>query len=121
MDQGYERAGLAMAPLGLEVDRAALGQDRDARPGHPPDRAEDPRRAGAERRAPWPAVSVRLGSGEVRTTSEVTVGEPCREFRVESRKVEVSSGPAGIVVFRKGGDQADWLCDLWLAERLAEG
>jgi hypothetical protein len=28
-------------------------------------------------------------------------------------------GPEGIVVTRKGGDQADWLCHLWLAERLA--
>ena len=27
--------------------------------------------------------------------------------------------PSGIVVTRRGGEQADWLCDLWLAERLA--
>jgi hypothetical protein len=25
-----------------------------------------------------------------------------------------------VTVVRKGGGQADWLCDLWLAERLAE-
>jgi hypothetical protein len=25
----------------------------------------------------------------------------------------------GIVVTRKGGEQVDWLCDLWLAARLA--
>jgi hypothetical protein len=35
------------------------------------------------------------------------------------KKLTVEGGPAGIVVKRKGGEQGDWLCDLWLAERLA--
>ena len=35
------------------------------------------------------------------------------------KKVEIEGGPQGIVVARKGGEQADWLCDLWLAEQLA--
>ncbi len=35
------------------------------------------------------------------------------------KKVIVVGGPEGIVVTRKGGGQTDWLCDLWLAERLA--
>jgi hypothetical protein len=26
---------------------------------------------------------------------------------------------AAVVVERRGGEQQDWLCDLWLAERLA--
>ena len=33
--------------------------------------------------------------------------------------VKVEGGPEGIVVTRRGGEPADWLCDLWLAERLA--
>jgi hypothetical protein len=33
--------------------------------------------------------------------------------------VQVRGGPSGIVVDRKG-DPAAWLCDLWLAERLAD-
>jgi hypothetical protein len=34
--------------------------------------------------------------------------------------VKLHGGPTGIVVDRKG-DPSAWLCDLWLAERLAEG
>jgi hypothetical protein len=36
------------------------------------------------------------------------------------KKLTVEGGPEGIVVARKGGAPADWLCDLWLAERLAD-
>jgi hypothetical protein len=36
------------------------------------------------------------------------------------KKLTVEGGPEGIVVARKGSDQAAWLCDLWLAERLAD-
>jgi hypothetical protein len=35
------------------------------------------------------------------------------------KKLVVEGGAEGIVVTRKGGAQGDWLCDLWLAERLA--
>jgi hypothetical protein len=31
----------------------------------------------------------------------------------------VVGGPEGIVVTRKKGEQRDWPCDLWPAERLA--
>jgi hypothetical protein len=86
---------------------------------------------------------VRLGGGR----SEVTVGAGSPEFHAKARdgkvrpdrgapaeiaaalksapastrwkKVEVTGGPDGIVVTRKGGGQSDWMCDLWLAERLA--
>jgi hypothetical protein len=34
-------------------------------------------------------------------------------------QVKVEGGPQGIVVTRKGGEPSDWLCDLWLAERIA--
>ena len=33
--------------------------------------------------------------------------------------VKVHGGPTGIVIDRKG-DPSAWLCDLWLAERIAE-
>ncbi|HEU4736222.1 MAG TPA: hypothetical protein VFS48_04230 [Solirubrobacterales bacterium] len=36
------------------------------------------------------------------------------------KKVTVEGGPEGIHISRKGGAQADWLCDLWLAEQLAD-
>jgi hypothetical protein len=48
------------------------------------------------------------------------VREPSRDFAAKSRKLKVKSGPEGIVVSRKGGEQPAWLCDLWLAERLAD-
>jgi hypothetical protein len=35
------------------------------------------------------------------------------------KKLTIEGGPEGIVVTRKGATQADGLCDLWLAERLA--
>ena len=38
---------------------------------------------------------------------------------VRWKPVEVSAGQEGIVVSHKRGEQRDWLCDLWLAERLA--
>ncbi len=94
------------------------------------------------------AVSVRLGSGEVSPRSEVKVGVVTPEFKAKSRdgkvrpgdetpaafatalrampnstrwkKLTVEGGPEGIVVARKGGAHADWLCDLWLAELLAD-
>ncbi|MCW2988762.1 MAG: hypothetical protein JWM24_1700 [Solirubrobacterales bacterium] len=35
------------------------------------------------------------------------------------KRLEAGGGPEGIVLTRKNGEQSDWLCDLWLAERLA--
>jgi hypothetical protein len=93
-------------------------------------------------------VSIRLGNTETTTRTEVTVAAPVAEFKAKSsdgrvcpadgaaesvaavlasvpnsirwKKVVVEGGPEGVTVIRKGGEQADWLCDLWLAERLAE-
>jgi hypothetical protein len=92
-------------------------------------------------------VSVRRDSGEVSSRSEVTVRAPSPQFEAKARdgrvrpgegapdaiaavlasvpnstrwkQVKVEGGPEGIVVSRKGGGPSDWLCDLWLAERLA--
>jgi hypothetical protein len=147
MDQGYDRVERAMAPLGLEVsERPTVGIEiRD-----PVQPRMGPKIRGAlelsgERHGR--RVSVRLGSGEVSSETEVAVRGPAPEFEAKSRdgriraadgapegilralqavpnstrwkRLKVSGGPEGIVVSRKGGEQSDWLCDLWLAERLA--
>ena len=64
-------------------------------------------------------VTVRFGGHEDAGHSEVAIAEPCRAFEAKSKRVEVRSGPDGIVVSRRKAGQGDWLCDLWLAERLA--
>ncbi len=147
MDTGYEKVGLAMAPLGLEVaERPQVDIEmRDAVTGRMGPEIHGALVLSGERHGRQ--VSVRLGGGEVRSTSEVTVGGPAPGFEAKSKdgrvrpgkdapagiaaalqavpnstrwkSLKVEGGPDGIVVTRKGGEQADWLCDLWLAERLA--
>ncbi len=116
MDQGYEKVGLAMAPLGFEVtERPKVKIEvREATTGRVGPKIHGALVLSGERHGR--SVSVRIGDG----SSEVAVREPCREFSAKSKRVKVESGSEGIVVARKGGGQADWLCDLWLAERLAE-
>jgi hypothetical protein len=148
MDQGYEKVGLAMAPLGLEVtERPQVNIEvREATTGRVGPKIHGALVLGGERHGR--PVSVRLGSGEVSPRGEVTVRVATPEFKAKSRdgkvrpgddvpapfaaalrampnstrwkKLTVEGGPEGIVVSRKGGEQADWLCDLWLAERLAD-
>jgi hypothetical protein len=116
MDSGYEKVGLAMAPLGLEVtERPRVDIEvREATTGRVGPKIRGALVLSGERHGR--SVSVRLGDG----SSEVTVREPSRDFAAKSRKLRVESGPDGIVVSRKGSEQAAWLCDLWLAERLAD-
>jgi hypothetical protein len=147
MDQSYEKVGLAMAPLGLEVTERPQVKIEMRDPVTP---RMGPKIHGAlvlsgERHGRQ--VSVRLGSGEVRSTSEVTVHAPGPAFAAKSqdgrvrpgkdapaevaaalqavpnstrwKSLKVEGGPEGIAVTRVGGEQSDWLCDLWLAERLA--
>jgi len=116
MDSGYEKVGLAMAPLGLEVtERPQVNIEvREATTGRVGPKIHGALVLSGERHGRQ--VSVRLEAG----TSEVTVREPSHDFAAKSRKLRVESGPEGIVVARKGGEQAGWLCDLWLAERLAD-
>ena len=147
LDQGYERAGQAMAPLGLEVsERPTVGIEmRDPVQPRMGPKIHGVLELSGERHGR--RVTVRLGGGEVGARSEVTVSAPAPEFAAKSRdgrvrpadgapetiaaalravpnstrwkRLEVKGGPEGIVVTRKGGEQSDWLCDLWLAERLA--
>jgi hypothetical protein len=118
IESSYALTDRAMAPLGLQVtDRPDGGFEmRWMQPGF------DYRLRG------WTVLSgerhgrpviVRIGGHEDAGTSEVLVGEPSHEFAAESKRLAVESGPEGILVTRHKGDGRDWLCDLWLAERLA--
>jgi hypothetical protein len=148
MDQGYEKVGLAMAPLGLEAtERPKVGiETREATTGRVGPKLRGALVLSGERHGR--PVSVRIGSGETSPRTEVRVGVATPAFEAKSRdgkvrpggdvpapfaaalqampnstrwkKLTVEGGPEGIVVARKGGAQADWLCDLWLAEHLAE-
>ena len=148
MDSAYDKVGLAMAPLGLAVsERPQVNIEvREATTGRVGPKIHGALVLSGERHGR--AVSVRLGSGEMSPHSEVTVRLATAEFKAKSRdgkvrpgddvpppfaaalrampnstrwkKLTVEAGPEGIVVARKGGAQADWLCDLWLAERLAD-
>lgn len=147
MDQGYERVGEAMAPLGLEVtERPKVNVEmRDPVQGRMGPKIHGALVLSGQRHDR--GVSVRLGSGEIASQTEVTVSTPSPAFAAKARdgrvrpgkeapapiaaalaevpnstrwkQVEVEGGSAGIVVSRKGGVQGDWLADLWLAERLA--
>jgi hypothetical protein len=121
MDRGYERLGIAMEPLGLEVaERPKVGIEmRDPVTPRMGPKIRGVLELSGERHGH--SVTVRLGGGEVRSRSEVRVAVSARPFAATSRKVEVESGPEGILIVRKGGAQGDWLCDLWVAERLAQG
>ncbi len=148
MDSAYEKVGVAMAPLGLEVsERPKVNIEvREATTGRVGPKIHGALVLSGERHGR--PVSVRLGSGEVSTHSDVVVRVASPTFKAKSRdgrvraldgapdaieraladvpnstrwkKLTVEGGPEGIVVSRKGGAQGDWLCDLWLAECLAD-
>jgi hypothetical protein len=148
LDSGYANVGKAMAPLGFEVtERPQVNiETRDPTTGRIGPKIRGALVLEGDRHGR--RVSARLDSTEASSRSEVTVATPVAEFEAKSRdgrvrpldgasegiitalkqapnstrwkKVTVEGGPEGIVVTRKGGGQADWLCDLWLAERLAE-
>jgi hypothetical protein len=148
MDSGYEKVGLAMAPLGFEVtERPTVEIEvREATTGRVGPKIHGALVLSGERHGR--PVAVRLDSGEVSARSEVTVRVATPEFKTKSRdgkvrpgdevpepfaaalrempnstrwkKMTIEAGPEDIVIARKGGAQADWLCDLWLAEYLAD-
>ena len=148
MDRAYDNVGRAMAPLGLTVtERPKVNiETREATTGRVGPKVHGALVLSGERHGN--RVSVRLGGEERTGASEVSVAAPAPEFSAKSRdgrvrpgdgapeaavaalegvpnstrwkKVTVAAGPEGIKVVRKSGEQSDWLCDLWLAERLAE-
>ncbi len=147
LDGGYANVGKAMAPLGFGVtERPSVSiETRDAVTGRVGPKIRGVLELEGTRNG-WP-VSVRIEGTETSSRSEVSVAAATPGFEAKSRdgrvrpvdgtpegiaaalrqtpnstrwkKVSVEGGPEGIVVTRKGGEQADWLCDLWLAERLA--
>jgi hypothetical protein len=149
LDSGYERVGIAMAPLGLEVtERPKVSiETRDAVTGRVGPMVHGALVLDGERHGH--PVSVRLGGESKTGASVVTIRGGTPEFEAKARdgrvrpaegaptaiadvlasvpsstrwkKVSVEGGPEGIVITRKGGEQSDWMADLWLAERLAAG
>ncbi|HEX6228234.1 MAG TPA: hypothetical protein VFZ41_02095 [Solirubrobacterales bacterium] len=143
MERGYETVGKSMGPLGLAVTErptVSIEMREPVTPRMGPKVHGDLVLSG-ERHGR--SVSARLGGGR----SEVAVGVAAPEFHAKARdgkvrpdkgtateiaealksvpastrwkRVEVTGGPEGILVARKGGEQSDWMCDLWLAEHLA--
>ena len=74
--------------------------------------------------APTPEFSAKSRDGRVRpgdgAPENVVAALKGIPNSTRWRKVTIAGGPEGIEVVRKSGEQSDWLCDLWLAERLAE-
>lgn len=147
MDSGYEKVGVAMAPLGLKVTErpeVSIEMRDPVTPRMGPKIHGELVLSGTRHGR---QVAVRLGGGEVHSASEVTMRGATPAFEAKSRdgrvrpaegapaeiaaalkgvpnstrwkNLRVSGGPEGVVVTRKGGQQGDWLCDLWLAELLA--
>jgi hypothetical protein len=147
LSKGYELTDRAMKPLGLAVTRKPDVSFETREPSMPgfSVRLRGVTELSGERHGRQ--VTVRLGGHEDAGTSEVLIGGPAPEFEARSRdgrvrpkdeaptpiaaalegvpnstrwkRLEVSGNSEGIAVVRRKGEQRDWLCDLWLAERLA--
>jgi hypothetical protein len=148
VSQAFDRMDTAMQPLGLSVVRRPQIRFETREPAMPGfnARLSGPTVLDGERHGR--TVSVQIGGHEDAGTSEVVVAAATPEFAARSsdakvkpdegapaaiqsalrtipnsnrwKKLTVKADGRGIVVTRKGGAQVDWLCDLWLAERLAE-
>jgi hypothetical protein len=119
LQQGYERMDRAMKPLGLQVTSRPQGGFESRGPMTPgfDYRLRGTTELSGERHGR--KVTISFGGHEDAGHSEVQVSVPCHEFAAKSKQVEVRSGPDGVVISRRKAGQGDWLCDLWLAERLA--
>lgn len=118
IDQGYARTDRAMKPLGLQVSQRPKGGFEPRGPTMPgfDYRLRGMTELSGERHGRQ--VTVRFGGHEDAGLSEVAIAAPSREYEAESKRVEVRSGPEGLVISRRKAKPGDWLCDLWLAERL---
>jgi hypothetical protein len=148
LDESYERVGAAMAPLGLGlVERPTVWfAPRLDRPLFSPEFAGatvlEGRRhdrgvsvcfpaGGSGVRAPSavtlagavPQLEASFRDGRLRATrgAPPQVGRALGSLPASKRwsGVKVEGGPAGLIVYRRSSREGDWLCDLWLAERLA--
>lgn len=119
IDSGYDRLDRAMKPLGLQVTARPKGGFETRAPTMPgfDYRLRGVTELSGERHGK--PVAVRFGGHEDAGLSEVAVAVPCHEFEAKSRLIEVRSGPEGLLISRRKAKPGDWLCDLWLAERLA--
>jgi hypothetical protein len=119
IDSGYDRLDRAMKPLGLQVTARPKGGFEMRAPTMPgfDYRLRGVTELSGERHGK--PVAVRFGGHEDAGLSEIAIAVPCHEFEAKSRRVEVRSGPQGLLISRRKAKPGDWLCDLWLAERLA--
>ncbi len=118
LDQGYQRMDRAMGPLGLQVTARPKGGFEPRGPTMPgfDYRLRGVTELSGERHGR--KVSVRFGGHEDTGLSEIAISTPCHDFEAESKRVAVRSGREGLIVSRRKAAQGDWICDLWLAERL---
>ncbi|HKP91007.1 MAG TPA: hypothetical protein VJT75_13655 [Thermoleophilaceae bacterium] len=150
VDRLYEDAGRAMAPLGLDViEHPDLTiEPKGVAPYRMGPAMRGTLRLAGVRHGRPVGVAVPAGGG-VRTESAVLVSIPAPEFAFRARDGRLKAEPGapdalaellrsipnsprwngvrgrgapgeGLVVERKSARGADWLLDLWLAERLAE-
>jgi hypothetical protein len=119
IDRGYELTDRAMKPLRLQVTERPQGGFEPRGPTMPGFdyclRGTTELSGSRHGRR----ITVRFGDEEDTGHSEVTVAASCQEFEAESKQIVVRSGPEGVVLSRRKAQPGDWLCDLWLAERLA--
>jgi hypothetical protein len=141
VDRGYDSLDRAMKPLGLKLDarprvkmvpRAPTMPGYSAkllgptvmtgqRHGHRVEVQQEDGRSEVTVRASVPEFDAKAKDGRLvaqedgSNAAAVLRGLPASE---RWRGVQIHGGTDGIVVDRKG-DPGAWLCDLWLAERLA--
>jgi hypothetical protein len=74
--------------------------------------------------APSPQFATKASDGRLGSGRDDAIRDALEAVPASTRwnGVRLRGGPDGIVVERRRGAGAgDWLCDLWLAERVAEG
>ncbi|HEX2393288.1 MAG TPA: hypothetical protein VHI77_10250 [Solirubrobacterales bacterium] len=148
IESGYERTSRAMRPLGLAVTEKPKGGFEARYPTQPGfdyrlrgwtvlsgprhGRAVEVRLGGFEDAgasevrvaAPGPAFEARAHDGRLRASDGAAAAVAATLEAVPRsqrwQRLEVRGGPDGILVTRRKGEARDWLCDLWLAERLAQ-
>ena len=149
VDQGFDRAGAAMAPLGLTLTgrpKVALHTRAPSQPGFSAG-LDGPIVFEGERHGRPVTVTLPPLTG-VKPKSLTTLAVPVPEFTLKARYqrlhaeagapaaveqvlgklapserwtgVTAKGGPDGIAFERKGDSGGEWLLDLWLAEHLAD-